>query len=219
MSTPYFAEDSNALALAPILKNTVDRLSVNADKYDYIMAFFIALMAEGGYRVMCLYDKDTETWSTELTTIPPCWKSEGNSTYKVDFLQFKRTNVGIRLIAIAMGDWIVVNLMSKEDYINIKTRSIAVNVTKYVNMHNKELGKFWHLKDLAMKFKNNLLAPLHSEIMMVIGVASPSLIGIPDEIRQNICRMLDTKSRTNLEKSCSFKKTSAAETALRTDTL
>lgn len=50
-----------------------------------------------------------------------------------------------------MGDWIVLNLMFKGEYNRIKAKSIAVNVTKYVNMHNKELGKFWNLKELALK--------------------------------------------------------------------
>lgn len=60
MSTPYFAEDSNAIALAPILANTVSKMADDADKYDYIMAFLITIMAEGGYRVTCLYDEDTK---------------------------------------------------------------------------------------------------------------------------------------------------------------
>lgn len=60
MSTPYFAEDSNAIALAPILANTIEKLGDNADKYDHIVAFLIAIMAESGYRVICLYNENAE---------------------------------------------------------------------------------------------------------------------------------------------------------------
>lgn len=86
-----------------------------------------------------------------MTAIPPRWKRGDQSTYEVDFLQHTRSDVGMRLIGIPMGDWMVLNLMSKEGCRSIKTRSAAVNVTKYVNMHNKELGKFWNLKELALK--------------------------------------------------------------------
>lgn len=47
-----------------------------------------------------------------------------------------------------------------------------------------------------------LLAPLHGEMMMEIGVAGPSLQGLPHEIKVLIADMLDKKSRRNLEKIC-----------------
>ena len=38
--------------------------------------------------------------------------------------------------------------------------------------------------------------------MMELGVASPSLQGLPQEIKSLIADMLDKKSRKNLEKTC-----------------
>lgn len=58
MTNPYFAEDSTVFILAPILEKTIEKLDENADKFDYLMAFFIAVMAEKGYRVSCLYDEN-----------------------------------------------------------------------------------------------------------------------------------------------------------------
>lgn len=60
MSNPFLAEDSNLLALAPSLSEIVDQLDKNADKFDHIMAFFIAVMTEFGYKVSCLYDENNE---------------------------------------------------------------------------------------------------------------------------------------------------------------
>jgi hypothetical protein len=60
MTTPVFAEDSNLLYLAPNLSCTIEKLDENANEFDYIMAFFITIMAESGYRVSCLYNATTE---------------------------------------------------------------------------------------------------------------------------------------------------------------
>lgn len=60
MTNLYFAEDSTVFDIAPTLQKTVEKLDENADRFDYLMAFFITVMAEKGYRVSCLYDESNE---------------------------------------------------------------------------------------------------------------------------------------------------------------
>ncbi|KAJ8680017.1 hypothetical protein QAD02_015804 [Eretmocerus hayati] len=204
MSTPCFAEDSNVFTLAPILSQIVEKLDDSADKYDYLMVFIICLMAESGYRVSCLYNEGNEAWSNDLTSIPHDWKylaqeSPQKYGYQIRFLLHKCREIACKLIGIPVGDWMVLNLLPARAGSRCATRCISVNVAKYVNMHQKELQKFWHLKELSLMYKNNLLAPLHGEMLMEIGVASPSLQGLPAEIKATISKKLDPKSRKNLE--------------------
>ncbi|XP_011502806.1 PREDICTED: uncharacterized protein LOC105366171 isoform X2 [Ceratosolen solmsi marchali] len=199
MATPVFAEDSNQLKLAPNLLHTIEQLDENANEYDFVMAFLITIMAEYGYRVSCLYNESTETWSKEMTCIPRNWKAQEKNIYEIYFLLYKRKDIECKLIGIPIGDWLVLNLLLKGSSSNCRTRSATVNVLKYVNLHQKELGRFWHVKELALSFKNNLLGPLHGEIMTEIGIASPTLQGLPHEIKVLISNMLDQISRKNLE--------------------
>lgn len=60
MTKPYFAEDSTVFIMAPILEKTIEKLDNSADKFDYLMAFLITIMAEKGYRVSCLYNERDE---------------------------------------------------------------------------------------------------------------------------------------------------------------
>lgn len=60
MSNPFLVEDSDSISVSPILSQTIQELDDNADKYDFLMAVFIAIMAENGYRVSCLYDANNE---------------------------------------------------------------------------------------------------------------------------------------------------------------
>lgn len=52
------------------------------------------------------------------------------------------------------------------------------------------------------RYKNELLTPIHGEIMMEIGVAGPSLQGLPAEIKSAIKDQLDPWTKRNLEKVC-----------------
>lgn len=56
--------------------------------------------------------------------------------------------------------------------------------------------------NIIQRFKNDLLAPLHGEMLMAIGVASPCLQGLPQEIKIYLVDKLDKKSRKNLEEAC-----------------
>ena len=178
MLPPVFAEDSNLIDLAPILSETIEELGESDNKFDFIMAFFITLMAESGYRVSCLYDENNEyaksycvipvdyarlvcsfkpkflcfsSWSNKMTCIPSSWKPPGKNIYEIDFVLYKRVSVGCKLIGIPIGDWIILNLLAKGASNRCKTRSITVNVPKHVNVYKKELNQFWHLKELALR--------------------------------------------------------------------
>lgn len=88
-----------------------------------------------------------------ITCIPSNWKRPGTNIYEIDFLLsvLKNNMVVCKLIGIPTGDWLLLNLIPKGASPACKTRSTTVNVVKYVNLHQKELGKFWHLKELANK--------------------------------------------------------------------
>ena len=86
-----------------------------------------------------------------MTCIPNDWKPLEKNIYEIDFLLYNIQDIGCKLIGIPVGDWLVLNLLPKGTSY-CKTRSISVNVPKHVNMHQKELGKFWHLKELALRY-------------------------------------------------------------------
>lgn len=58
--SPFYVEDSDFAALSPLLSQTIEQLSQDADKFDHIMAFFIALMAQNAYRVFDSYNEETQ---------------------------------------------------------------------------------------------------------------------------------------------------------------
>ena len=60
MLNPTLAEDSTPVTLSPSLSDIISKLDEKADKNDYIMAFFIVVMSETGYRVASLYDEESE---------------------------------------------------------------------------------------------------------------------------------------------------------------
>ncbi|XP_014206188.1 uncharacterized protein LOC106637781 [Copidosoma floridanum] len=200
---PFNVEESDFSALSPLLASTVGQLSEDADKFDHIMAFFIALMAQNAYRPTCLYDTDTNKWAKTLTCIPPDWKRPGTNIYYIAFRLSVPKDCGVicQLVGIPTGDWMVLNLLPKGASRACKTRSTTVNVAKYVNLHQKLLGKFWHLKELAYKFKNELFVPVHSHMLLEVGIASPCLQGIPEEARDMIFEYLDSWSLWSAKKA------------------
>lgn len=87
-----------------------------------------------------------------MACIPQDWRNPETHVYEINFVLRTRKNVGCKLIGIPVGDWMVLNLLPKGASSRCKTRAITVHVLKYVNMHQKTLGKFWHLKELALKY-------------------------------------------------------------------
>ncbi|XP_014220569.1 uncharacterized protein LOC106648311 [Trichogramma pretiosum] len=204
MEKPSFAEDSKLSYLSPNLAEAVSKLNENADKNDYLFAFFITIMSENGYRVASLYNPITGKWNEERIHIPLLrdYKLPDINAYKIDFILYHTKEVTCSIIAIILGDWMLINLVPKGTTTRCKTRTMSIQVPKYVNLFNRDLGIYWHLKELSMRFKNELFAHVHSEMIMELGVASPCLQGLPQEIKAHIVKNLDRKSRENLE-NCS----------------
>lgn len=72
--------------------------------------------------------------------------------YDIDFILYHRKEARCKLIGIPVGDWLVLNLLAKGASTRCKTRSMSAHVAKHINMHQVELGKFWHLKELGLKY-------------------------------------------------------------------
>ncbi|XP_058791896.1 uncharacterized protein LOC131664637 [Phymastichus coffea] len=202
MSTPFLAEDSHLSLIAPSLSRRINNLSKTANKFDHVMTFFVTVMSEFGYKAACLYNERAESWSDDFSLVWNSWKSPRNKFYEIKFILGHRKQAQCKLIGIPMGDWIILNLMARGASKKCNTRSMTVHVDKHINLCLKELGKFWHMKELGLNFKNKLLAPLHGEMMMEIGVAGPCLLGLPLEIKFLIADMLDKQSRSSLAQIC-----------------
>jgi hypothetical protein len=87
-----------------------------------------------------------------MTCIPKNWKSQDKNIYEINFLLYKRKEIECKLIGIPIGNWLVLNLLLRGSNSNCRTRSTTVHVLKYVNLNQKELGKFWHVKELALRY-------------------------------------------------------------------
>lgn len=91
-------------------------------------------------------------WSKEITTIPKeTWKILGNNTYEIKFILYNKKEIKLKLVGIPIGDWIVLNLTFLGESRLCKTRAMTANVVKHVNLHQKNLGKLWNLKELALE--------------------------------------------------------------------
>ncbi|XP_043480457.1 F-box only protein 7-like [Leptopilina heterotoma] len=133
--------------------------------------------------------------SIKSLRIPENWKTDG--IYRIAF----RYNIGgdftCKLVAIPVGDKIVLNFSSRSLY------CIVLQTLKYINPHSSEIGgKFWNLKEFSYRLKNEILTPLRVELLTAFGLPSPSLLGVPEEVKSYIFKMLDSRSKKSLLLCC-----------------
>lgn len=193
MNGPYLVEESSLVQLAPILENLVKSLPNNATKDDYLIAVVIVVLAETGFFIPP--DNDRERWSIRSLRIPENWKSDG--IYQITFQYNIGSDFTCKLVAIPVGDKIILNFFCQS------LRCIVYQTLKYINPHSSEVsGKFWNLKEFSFRLKNEILTPLRVKLLTQFGLPSPSLFGLPEEVKILIFRMLDSKSRKNLKICC-----------------
>ncbi|XP_033215979.1 F-box only protein 7-like [Belonocnema kinseyi] len=193
MSHPYLVEESSLVELAPNLERLVMSLDNNANHHDYLVAVVIVVLAETGFFITP--EDDQEGWRISSLYIPRNWKSNG--IYQFTLRYNISREIVCKLVGVPTGDTMILNLC------NGSTRCIVFQTLKYINPHSSDIsGRFWNLKEFSFRLKNELLTPLRVELLTKFGLPSPSLHGLPEELKIHIFRRLDPKSRRNLSLCC-----------------
>lgn len=87
-----------------------------------------------------------------MTEIPKeTWKIPDTNIYEITFILYNKKEIRLKLIGIPIGDYIVLNLTFVGKSRLCKTRAMTANVANHVNLIQKNLGKFWNIKKLAMQ--------------------------------------------------------------------
>ncbi|XP_051166672.1 uncharacterized protein LOC127284973 [Leptopilina boulardi] len=194
MNAPYLVEESSLVQLAPNLENLVKSLPNNATQNDYLITVVIVVLAETGFFIPS--DNDQERCSIKSLRIPQNWKSV-DGIYRITFQYNIGRDFTCKLVAIPIGDKVILNFSSQS------LRCLVSQTLKYINPHSSEIsGKFWNLKEFSFRLKNEVLTPLRVELLTTFGLPSPSLFGLPEEVKVYILRMLDSKSKRNLFLCC-----------------
>lgn len=100
---------------------------------------------------------------------------------------------------------LVANPFSEKIIVHISSaKSLLCFSSIYVIPDNMDRNKpkFEKLKELNMRFRNELFHPIKSYLLTEASIANPSLIGVPLEIISKVSRYLDVKDFLNLCATC-----------------
>ncbi|EZA55014.1 F-box only protein [Ooceraea biroi] len=179
ISEPILAEDSTFSELALSLKAILEQLDEKATHHDYFVALLLVLLAESGFRVQ---------QNKRLVHIPSSWKQRETGVYEIDLVLDDLDHIQSKLIAIPYGDVLIFNAFA---YIEPKVvYSMAVHSFKYVNpyTHNVYM-RYMNLKEISHNFKDTMVTPLRTDILLTSGRTGPSFQCLPRELHNKIANM------------------------------
>ncbi|KYM76431.1 hypothetical protein ALC53_13146 [Atta colombica] len=190
ITEPILAEDSTFSTIALSLKAVLEQLDENAKHHDYLVALLLVLLAESGFGVSSASDTPKWEQNTRLVYIPKNWKSQETGVYEI-YLTLRNVDyIRSKLIVITCGDKLVLNILSHIR--DMKIYSMVVQTLKYVNPYTNNLClRYMNLKEISHRFKDKLVIPLRTDILLVVNFMGPSLESLPIELRTKIVNMLD----------------------------
>ena len=218
MLEPILAEDSTYTKLVPSLEGILNDLNEDATPHDYLVALIIVLLAESGFYLSPTNNDRSQCSKLRSLRIPKNWKKEGTESYEMNFQLETPANVECKLLAVPLGDTLILNFFPFIKYKKIYT--ISVQTLKYVNPYSSDLpGRYMNLKTFSHRFKDSLSTPVRSDIFNTMGLMGPSLQSIPTEVKLRILGMLDVHSLTKMTQCCAEFRDLCAEPQLWKDLL
>ncbi|EGI58519.1 F-box only protein 7 [Acromyrmex echinatior] len=182
ITEPILAEDSTFSTIALSLRAVLEQLDENAKHHDYLVALLLVLLAESGFGV--------SEQNTRLVYIPKNWKSQETGVYEIYLTLRNVDHIRSKLIVITCGDKLVLNILSHIR--DMKIYSMVIQTLKYVNPYTNNLClRYMNLKEISHRFKDKLVIPLRTDILLVVNFMGPSLESLPIELRTKIVNMLD----------------------------
>ncbi|KYQ55761.1 F-box only protein 7 [Trachymyrmex zeteki] len=181
ITEPILAEDSTFSTIALSLRAVLEQLDENAKHHDYLVALLLVLLAESGFGI--------SEQNTRLVYIPKNWKSQETGVYEIYLTLRNVDHIRSKLIVITCGDKLVLNILSHIR--DVKLYSMVVQTLKYVNPYTNNLcHRYINLKEISHRFKDKLVMPLRTDILLVVNLMGPSLESLPIELRTKIANML-----------------------------
>lgn len=118
------------------------------------------------------------------------------------FVMMGFKNTTVKLLMSPLGATVLVNLMINE--LNCETYSTCLPVSRYVVSPQATSVPmiFRDLKHFSVTFKNKILSAVKSRILSHNGYVSASLIGLPDEVLNNIVLHLAITDIISMCKTC-----------------
>ncbi|XP_015434238.1 PREDICTED: uncharacterized protein LOC107190036 [Dufourea novaeangliae] len=193
---PILAEDSTITKLVPSLEGILKDLEDSAKHHDYLVALLIVFLAESGFQVST-DERSSQRQSLRSLHIPDNWKSEETGVYDVNVELTNVPDVKCKLIAIPLGDTLILNFFPLVDNRNIYC--ISVQTLKYVNPFSSDLcGKYRNLKEISHRFKDSIATPVRLDVSIRAGLMCPGLQGLPVELKLKILSILDVYERKQM---------------------
>lgn len=191
ISEPILAEDSTFSSIALSLRAVLEQLDESARHHDYLVALLLVLLAESGFSVSSVSDAPRWEQNTRLVHIPANWKSQETGVYEIHLMLRNVDSIRSKLIAITYGDKLILNMLSHIGDTCTKVYSMAIQTLKYVNPYTNNLClRYMNLKEISHRFKDELVTPLRTDMLLALNVMGPSLKNLPIELRLKIIDML-----------------------------
>jgi hypothetical protein len=215
---PTLIEESSSKRIPHNLEALVKSLQGSQDvspanKKDLLAVLLYVLMLETGYSPInagetsvCSSDHGFSIQKlNHFHSMPTMWKNIQQNNYEMTFILGRFTQYPCRLLIIPTDDDMIVNLLISNLTHERNGYSFGIQPSKYVIDPTSSCipRKFSNLKNLSLKFKNNLSHPARSVILTKEGVLNASLFGVPDEVKIKIFKLLKVSDLLNLSQVCS----------------
>jgi hypothetical protein len=214
---PTLIEESSSKRIPHNLEALVKSLEGSQDvspanKNDLLAVLMYVLMMETGYSPV--HAGDTSVCNSDhgfsihklnhFCNMPAIWKNIQQNNYEMTFILGRFTQYPCRLLILPTDDDIIVNLLISNLTQERNGYSFGIQPSKYVINPTSSCipAKFRNLKDLSLKFKNNLSHPARSVILTKEGILNASLLGVPDEVKIKIFKYLKVSDFLNLSQVC-----------------
>ncbi|KAL6266688.1 hypothetical protein P5V15_003527 [Pogonomyrmex californicus] len=127
--------------------------------------------------------------NTRLVCIPTNWKSQETGVYEIRLILHNIENFPLKLIVLPYGDKLLLNMIP---YVEGKTvYSMIIQTLNYVNPYTNNLCfRYMNLKKISHSFKDELVTPSRTDILLAAGLMGPSLQCLPVELHIKIANIL-----------------------------
>jgi hypothetical protein len=215
---PTLIEESSEKTIPHNLETLVKSLegseesSSPTDKNDLVAVLLYVLMMETGYSPVnvkgtsvCSYDHGFSIKKlNHFHSMPANWKNIRNNNYEMSFVLGRFTHYPCKLLLIPTEDVLIINLIVSNLVQGRNRYTLGIQPSKYVVNPKSSCipAKFRNLKDLSLKFKNNLSHPARSVILTKEGILNASLLGVPDEVKIKLLKYLKVSDFLKVSMVC-----------------
>lgn len=203
---PTAVEESSEKRIPHNLETVVKSLegseesSSSTNENDLVAVLLYVLMIETGYSPvnvegtsLCSYDHGFSIHKLNLfSSMPANWKNIHKNSYEISFVLGRFTQYPCRMLLIPLDDVLIINLIVSNLAQERNRYTLGIQPSKYVVNPTSSCipAKFSNLKDLSLKFKNNVSHPARSVILTKEGILNASLLGVPDEVKIKVFKYL-----------------------------